>query len=72
MSIVVCNECDRYVDSDFDMDCFVGYYDPKRYGLKPNSDKVLCEWCRDEYPELDEDEESFVQVGDHTPERKSA
>ena len=43
MSMVNCDHCDRYIDSDFDCDCFVG-------------DAVVCERCRekadDNYQEI--------------------
>ena len=57
MSIVICQECEKWIDSDDDPDCFVGYYEPVRFKCEPDSDKTLCEWCRDGYPEPgDEDE----------------
>jgi hypothetical protein len=37
MSMVMCERCDRMIDSDDDPDCFV-----------ENPDAVLCEWCREE------------------------
>lgn len=43
MSMVMCERCDRMIDSDDDPDCFV-----ENPGL-PGSmgDQVLCEWCRE-------------------------
>jgi hypothetical protein len=61
MSIVICNGCDRWVDSDADMDCFVGAYEPVRFKCPPDSDHVLCEWCRDAYRD-DEDEHSVADA----------
>ncbi len=41
MSIVVCDHCDKYIDSDFDCDCF---------SVDPFNSKdvtTLCESCRE-------------------------
>lgn len=53
MSIVICSDCERWIDSDEDCDCFVGYYEPVRFKCKPNSDKICCEWCRENYEDSD-------------------
>ena len=45
MSIIVCESCDAYIDSDFDCDCFVEVGNMRRL----HQTKVLCERCRDEY-----------------------
>lgn len=43
MSMVRCDGCDRFIDSDDDPECF---WPPE---VTPNSDdKVYCEWCREE------------------------
>ena len=39
MSIVICKDCDRYVDSDDDPDCFV-------IEDRTSDTIVLCEACR--------------------------
>ena len=54
MSMVICNGCDNMIDSDADPECFVGAYEPKRFKCVPDSDHVLCEWCRDQYEEDEE------------------
>lgn len=45
MSIIVCEKCDAYIDSDFDADCFVELGNMRRL----NKTHVWCERCRDEY-----------------------
>lgn len=45
MSIIVCQGCDAYIDSDFDADCFVEVGNMRRL----TKTKVLCEPCRDKY-----------------------
>lgn len=52
MSIIRCDRCDRFIDSDFDPSCFV---EVPWLNLE---ERVWCESCRDD--ELDEhDAESF-------------
>ncbi len=43
MSMVNCSECDKYIDSDFDCDCFVEVGNMRRM----HKTIVLCEVCRD-------------------------
>ncbi len=43
MSMVMCERCDRFIDSDDDPDCFVE--NPGLPGAM--GDEVLCEWCRE-------------------------
>ena len=43
MSMIVCEGCDAYIDSDFDCDCFVEVGNMRRW----NQTKVLCERCRE-------------------------
>ena len=45
MSIVVCEKCDAYIDSDFDPDCFVEVGNMRRL----YKTEVMCERCRDKY-----------------------
>ena len=58
MSIVVCEGCDAYIDSDFDADCFVEVGNQRRL----NETKVLCERCRDEYFALIEEEQDAADA----------
>lgn len=44
MSICVCDKCSAYIDSDFDMDCFVEVGNMRRM----NETIILCERCREE------------------------
>ena len=47
MSMDRCTECERYIDTDDDPDC---YYDPSwNDELKP-WENALCEWCREDWP----------------------
>jgi len=46
MSIVVCEICDAYIDSDIDNDCFVEIGNPELHQIK-----TMCERCRDKYYE---------------------
>jgi hypothetical protein len=41
MSLVVCEECDAYIDSDFDCECFVE--------VGRGGERTLCERCRDKF-----------------------
>lgn len=43
MSICVCEDCDAYIDSDFDCDCFVEIGNMRRL----HKEIILCERCRD-------------------------
>ncbi len=48
MSIVICEQCERQIDSDYDCDCFVG----PPAGMCNAADQakfttVLCESCRE-------------------------
>ena len=45
MSIIVCEKCDAYIDSDFDCDCFVEIGNMRSL----TETKVWCEKCRDKY-----------------------
>ena len=45
MSIVICERCDRAIDSDFDGDCFVEVGNMRRL----HKEIVLCEPCRDKH-----------------------
>ena len=45
MSIDRCNRCDAFIDTDFDLECYVP--DP-RYSLKNHPDICVCERCREE------------------------
>lgn len=45
MSIIICQSCDAYIDSDFDANCFVEIGNQRRL----HQTKILCERCRDEY-----------------------
>lgn len=49
MSIVICRDCDRFVDSDDDPDCFVydGNYKRQQHEI------VLCSPCRDKRENLE-------------------
>lgn len=52
MSIVTCERCDRYIDSDFDVECFVEIIETGPDG-EHKRDAVLCEVCRQK--QLDEE-----------------
>lgn len=55
MSIVICDHCDRAIDSDFDCDCFIeNPYDSK-------DTTVLCENCRERA--WDRQQESLMENG---------
>lgn len=58
MSMDRCEECDRYIDTDIDCDCYRLRSDPKRpWGDDGNyrPDNIcLCQWCREEM-RLDEE-----------------
>lgn len=41
MSVVVCDHCERYIDSDDDGDCFID----NPYNSKDTT--ILCEHCRE-------------------------
>lgn len=43
MSIICCEECSRFIDSDGDPECFV---------LVEKKDRVICANCRDIYFEV--------------------
>lgn len=45
MSMIVCEWCDRYIDSNDDPDCFVLV---SVNGTNQKCDMVICEACRDE------------------------
>jgi hypothetical protein len=47
MSMCVCQDCDAYIDSDFDPDCFVEVGNMRRL----HQTKILCERCREERQE---------------------
>jgi len=44
MSMICCEACDRLIDSDMDVDCFVEVGNMKRL----HKEVVWCEWCREE------------------------
>lgn len=55
MSIVVCDHCERYIDSDFDCDCFIeNPYDSRDV-------TTLCENCRERAYE--EQQERLMEDG---------
>ena len=56
MSMVNCSECDKYIDSDIDCDCFVDVGNMRRM----HKTIVLCEACR----ELCDDRAMFDQLQD--------
>ncbi len=45
MSIVICQRCDAWVDSDEDTDCFVEVGNMRRL----HKTEVMCERCREYY-----------------------
>ena len=45
MSIIVCEKCDAYIDSDNDPDCFVEVGNMRRL----HKTEVMCERCRDKW-----------------------
>jgi len=51
MSMIVCERCDRYIDSDDDPDCFVEVGNMRRL----HQTKVLCEFCRDKLEQEEPD-----------------
>jgi hypothetical protein len=53
MSMDTCSKCDRPVDTDFDLDCYVP--DP-RHSLKGYPDICICERCREREQERAEQE----------------
>lgn len=55
MSIVVCEHCDRYIDSDYDADCFIeNPYDSRDV-------TVVCEPCRE--AAWDREQERLMEDG---------
>lgn len=50
MSIIVCDECSAYIDSDHDCDCFVELGNMRRL----HKEVVMCERCRDKLLEENE------------------
>ncbi len=55
MSIVTCDHCDAYIDSDFDCDCFIeNPYDSK-------DTTILCERCRERA--YDREQERLMEDG---------
>lgn len=52
MSIVVCDHCDRYIDSDKDQYCFCD---------DPTGETVMCENCRE--TAYDRHQESLMENG---------
>lgn len=54
MSIVICEKCDKKIDSDLDVDCFTEY------------DETLCRSCRDNRDEAAyERQQQSLMDGDH-------
>lgn len=49
MSIVICHDCDHWIDSDSDPECFVGAYEPQTFKCEGSPDRTICEFCRDAY-----------------------
>lgn len=47
MSMCVCERCAAYIDSDFDLECFVEVGNMRRL----HDTIILCERCRDEREE---------------------
>ena len=45
MSMIVCEKCDAYIDSDFDCDCFVEVGNMRKH----RQTVVMCEPCRERY-----------------------
>ncbi len=60
MSMCHCDLCENYIDSDFDMDCFVE--DLTGHGR----DRILCERCRER--EDEEQERYEAAQGKHEAE----
>lgn len=55
MSVVVCDHCERYIDSDDDGDCFIDNpYDNR-------DTTILCESCREKA--WDRAQESLMETG---------
>ena len=55
MSIIVCESCDKYIDSDFDADCFIeNPYDSKNVTIK-------CDRCRER--DWDREQERLMEEG---------
>lgn len=52
MSMICCEKCDAFIDSDSDPDCFVEIGNMKRL----HKEVVWCESCREEYFEEQERE----------------
>ena len=67
MSICVCESCDRYIDSDFDPDCFVEVGNMRRL----HQTKVLCEACRDKYFAEQEAEQDAADAAQAEAEKRS-
>lgn len=54
VSIVICERCDKRIDSDFDVECFTPY------------DEVMCQSCRDNRNEIAYDRQQQAAMdGDH-------
>jgi hypothetical protein len=58
MSIVICDTCERWVDSDKDMYCFI---DHPAHSLKGGDDTVMCENCRE--AAYDREQERLMEDG---------
>ena len=50
MSMCICSECSRLIDSDDDPDCFVEVGNMRRL----HGTKIYCERCREELEELED------------------
>ena len=66
MSIVVCEKCDAYIDSDFDCDCFVEVGNMRRL----HKTEVMCERCRDEWYREQEAEQDKADAACAEAERR--
>ena len=56
MSMVICETCDRLIDSDDDLDCFIEVGNMKRW----HKTEVMCEVCREKLLDDQEYQESMT------------
>ena len=69
MSMDVCSKCDAYVDTDFDLDCYVP--DP-RHPIKGGWDSCICEACRDRIAEQEEIADAAAALCEQQAERSAS
>ena len=67
MSMCICSECSRLIDSDDDPDVFVEVGNMRRL----HTTKIMCEPCRERYfEELDDHEREMYHEAKHEQSRE--